>query len=73
MPEVAATDIYVERDLCIGAAYCVKIASDTFALDDEDIAIVTDPAGSTKEELAEAADSCPAGAIYLDGVPSGRE
>ncbi len=33
-------DVTVERELCIGSGYCVRIAPDVFALDDEEIAAI---------------------------------
>jgi ferredoxin len=56
----------VERELCIGSGYCVRFAPAVFKLDEEEIAVVVDPDGDTDEQRRRAADSCPAGAIYLD-------
>jgi ferredoxin len=58
--------VIVDRNLCIGAASCVAIASKAFKLDEENKAVVQ---GSwTQEEektLIDAAKSCPVDAIVL--------
>ncbi|MEA2330090.1 MAG: 4Fe-4S single cluster domain [Thermoleophilaceae bacterium] len=58
--------VRVERELCIGAGECVRIAPATFQLGEDDIAVVTDAAAATDEQLAEAERKCPAGAVFLD-------
>ena len=63
-------DVYVERELCIGSGYCVRYAPAVFRLDEEEIAVVIDGEAGSEDERRRAADSCPAGAIYLDGPPS---
>jgi ferredoxin len=68
--EESSVSVYVERELCIGSGYCVRYAPGVFRLDDEEIAVVIDPEAGTEEERQRAADSCPAGAIYL-GEPPG--
>jgi ferredoxin len=67
--ESQVVSVRVERELCIGSGYCVRFAPAVFRLDDEEIAVVVDEEGGTDAERAKAADSCPAGAIYLDEEP----
>lgn len=72
--------IYVDEDLCIGAASCVTIAPDVFQLNDENKAIVLDPKGEDTEETYErwleldeaeydnlilSAQSCPTLAVFV--------
>ena len=38
----------VERDLCIGAGNCMRLATGYFELDEEDIALVIDGAEVTR-------------------------
>ncbi len=57
--------IEIKRDKCISVASCVALASNTFELDDEGIAIVKNKDGNTREEIIIAAQSCPVEAIYL--------
>lgn len=57
--------IYVDRDLCIGAASCVAIAPGVFRLDDDNKAFVYDAKGADDETILLAAQSCPTKAILL--------
>ena len=57
--------IYVDRDLCIGAASCVAIAPEVFELDGENKAIVRNPKGADDETILLAAQSCPTKAIII--------
>ncbi|MEK7643520.1 MAG: ferredoxin [Patescibacteria group bacterium] len=63
--ELKISRIYVDRDLCIGAASCVAIAPGVFALDDENKAIVLNEKGADAETILLAAQSCPTKAIIL--------
>jgi len=57
--------IVVDRDLCIGAASCIAVASDTFELDGENKAVTIDPNAADDETLKMSAQSCPTKAILL--------
>lgn len=57
--------IYVDRDVCIGAAPCVAVAPGVFALDDENKAYVVDAGGADDETILLAAKSCPVKAIMI--------
>jgi len=58
--------VKVDRDLCIGVSNCVAIAPTVFKLDDEEKAIVLDPASVDDDTLLEAAESCPENAIIIE-------
>ena len=60
--------IEIDRSLCSGMASCVKIAPETFDLDDEGIAILSGDAG---EGAIEAAECCPFAAIAVFDQASG--
>lgn len=62
---MAKYKIEVDRELCIGDQACCAEAPNTFEMDDENIAIVTDPAGDSDEEILAAAKICPVDAIIL--------
>lgn len=62
-PKIAR--IYVDRDLCIGAASCIAVAPGVFALDEENKAIVINEKGADDETILLAAQSCPTKAIIL--------
>ena len=65
--------IKVDRNLCIGAASCVALAMETFALDSENKAIVLDETGDPAESILLAAQSCPTKAIILENVETGEQ
>lgn len=62
-PKIAR--IYVDRELCIGAASCIAVAPGVFALDEENKAIVINDKGADYETILLAAQSCPTKAIIL--------
>ncbi len=61
--------IVVDRDLCIGAASCVAVSGETWELDNENKAVVTNAgAGANAADdatLMMSAQSCPTKAILL--------
>jgi ferredoxin len=62
--------IEIDRSLCSGMASCVKIAPDTFDLDQEGLAIVS---GIADDRAVEAAECCPLSAIAVfDEAGDGR-
>lgn len=65
--------IKIDRNLCIGAASCVALAMKTFALDDENKAIVLDDNGDVPEAIRLAAESCPTKAIILENAETGEQ
>ncbi len=58
--------VRVDRDLCIGVGNCVAIAPTAFKLDEENKAVVLEPASVDDDTLLEAAESCPVQAIILE-------
>lgn len=64
---MAKYKIRIDRDLCIGAATCVAIAPQAFALDNEAKVILLPTLDSeTDQSLLDAAKSCPVAAIFVD-------
>ena len=63
-------DVRVQRARCIATRACINAAGRTFALDATEVAVVTDPAGDSDDDILSAAEACPTGAItvYRDGV-----
>jgi ferredoxin len=61
--------IAVDRDLCIGAASCIAVSGETWELDNENKAVVTNAgAGANAVDdatLMMSAESCPTKAILL--------
>ncbi len=59
--------VKVDRDLCIGAATCVAVASKAFNLDSEAKAIILETAeGEENDTIIEAAKACPTSAIIIE-------
>ena len=58
--------VRVDRELCIGVGNCVAIAPTVFKLDEENRAVVLDPASVDDDTLLEAAESCPESAIIVE-------
>jgi ferredoxin len=53
----------VDADLCTGCELCTQIAENTFAMSDDGVAVVSNPAGDAEDSIQEAIDSCPVEAI----------
>jgi ferredoxin len=65
--------MWVDRNLCIGAATCVAVAPNTFVLDSEAKAIVLSTAGDDNEAtLVDAAKACPVAAIIIEDEKGNR-
>lgn len=59
--------VWVDRDLCIGAATCVALAEKTFALDKDNKAIILNSANEeASEAILDAAKGCPVAAIIIE-------
>ncbi len=57
--------VRIDRNLCNGLGNCVALAPTVFELDEEDKAVVLDPATVSDDALLEAAESCPYDAIII--------
>jgi ferredoxin len=65
--------IWVDRNLCIGAAVCVAVASKTFVLDKENKAVILETADSELvSNLIDAAKGCPVSAIFIEDEKGNR-
>ncbi len=60
--------VKVNRDACIGCGACAAICDSVFEIDDEGISTVVDENVSeeNQEEIQDAVDSCPTGAIEVE-------
>jgi ferredoxin len=65
--------IEIDRELCYGFGDCVASAPDVFELDDDEKAVVTDPNGASREDLADAAENCPVMAITIREASTGEQ
>ena len=53
----------VDEEVCTGCGLCPDIAPGTFEMNDDGMAIVTDPQGDDEDAIQDAIDSCPVEAI----------
>ena len=56
--------VYVDKDLCIGCGACTGIACESFEFGDDGLAVVIDD--SVNDEVREALECCPTGAIEIE-------
>ena len=65
--KVKTIKFWVDRNLCIGAATCVAVASKTFVLDQEAKAVILETANEDEvNTIIEAAKACPVAAIIIE-------
>jgi len=70
---VRTLKVWVDRDLCIGAATCIAIAPKTFLLDSEAKAIILKTASDdTDETIIDSAKACPVAAIIIEDQAGNR-
>jgi ferredoxin len=58
-------EVEVVRARCIGTKACVNAAPGTFAMDPVNVATVIDPAGDSEDDIVQAAEACPTGAVSV--------
>lgn len=62
--------VIVNKEACIGCGACAAICPDVFDLDDDGLSEVKEkqehPKEDQEEDVRDAADSCPTGAIELE-------
>lgn len=69
---MAKYKIEIDRETCIGDQLCCGEAPETFDMDEDDKAIVTNPEGNSPEEIVCAAKCCPVDAIKLTDSTTGE-
>jgi ferredoxin len=62
---MVALSIEINRDVCMGSGNCSFWAPGVFDLDDDGIAIVTDPEGEPEDKIVLAGQGCPTQAISI--------
>ena len=70
---MAKYKIEIDRDLCVGDGACCNEAPQTFEMDGDSIATVTNPEGNTPEEILNAAQACPVDAIIVHDAATGKK
>ena len=65
--------IWVDRDLCIGAATCIAVSPKVYVLDKEAKAVILDTIDEdTIENIIESAKACPVVAIIIEDEKGNR-
>ena len=59
--------VKVDKEKCLGCGVCVAIAPKSFKLNDEGKSEPIEPSGDDKEIIENAVESCPVGAISIEG------
>ena len=57
---------YVDQDECTGCGFCEETCPEVFKLNEDGIAEVYNPEGSSEDKIQEAIDNCPVGCIYWE-------
>ncbi len=58
--------IAIDREVCVGTATCVAVASEVFGIDKDKLAyLLTDDVDDVKGEVEQAVDMCPVGALRI--------
>ena len=65
--------VRVDHVKCVGNAMCTELAPHVFALNDDRQSEVRNPAGDTLEQILEAAENCPVGAIAVEDAETGKQ
>ncbi|EKE14898.1 MAG: hypothetical protein ACD_12C00246G0001 [uncultured bacterium] len=65
--------VWVDRNLCIGAATCIAVSPKTYVLDKEAKAVILDTVDNdTIENIIESAKACPVAAIIIEDAQGNR-
>jgi len=65
--------VWVDRNLCIGAATCVAVSPKSFQLDNEAKAVIVKTIDEEElEKIIEAAKACPVAAIFVEDEKGNR-
>lgn len=65
--------VWVDRNLCIGAATCIAVAPKTFLLDSEAKAVILNSVDEeTDEAIIDGAKACPVAAIIIEDDKGNR-
>lgn len=57
-------EVYVNQDECTSCGQCADNLPEVFAMDDDDLAYVHDPEGSSEENIEEEIIQCPGECIH---------
>lgn len=71
--QIGKYKVKVIRSLCIGAASCTAISPATFALDNENKAVIEEGSTDSADNILMAAQSCPTKAIVITDIETGKQ
>ena len=54
-----AKKLFVDLEECTGCNLCVETCPDVFDLNDDGLAVITDPNGASDDEIQQCIDDCP--------------
>ena len=63
--QVGGLRVRIDRSLCVGFGDCIEGAPEAFVLDDEGLAVFTQPDTVERARLVAACDACPVDAITV--------
>jgi len=63
--QVGDLKIRIDRGLCVGFGDCIEVAPEAFRLDDEGVAVFTQPDEVARQRLVAACDACPVDALTV--------
>ncbi|MYE16812.1 MAG: ferredoxin [Gemmatimonadetes bacterium] len=64
--------IEVDHLCCVGNAMCLALAPGVFAHNGSRQSVVHDPKGGSREDILDAAENCPTGAISVSDADTGE-
>jgi ferredoxin len=71
--KVRKLKVWVDRNLCIGAATCVAVAPQTFLLDEEAKAVILETTDADLDQtIIDGAKACPVAAIIIEDENGNR-
>lgn len=56
--------VYVDQDACTSCQLCTEELPDVFAMNEDDLAYVHNPAGGSEEDIQDSIDNCPGECIH---------
>jgi ferredoxin len=62
---VGGLRVHIDRTLCVGFGDCIKASPESFALDEENVAVFAAPEAVDRETLLRACASCPVDALTV--------
>ncbi|MDH4129501.1 MAG: ferredoxin [Spirochaetota bacterium] len=57
-------EVYVDQDECTSCGQCADNLPEVFAMDEDDLAYVSDSNGASEEAIQEEIDQCPGECIH---------